>query len=290
MREAGYSSDMGEFTICSDDTNYSTLIPNQFIDVYMKDANDAQLKVYLYLLRQFGAGRPASIQQMADTFNHTEKEVVRSLRYWEQKGLLSLETDAEGNLVRIRLCRMDTPAISRRQTVSSVPTIMVERPVPSAARQTAAAAVPDGAVSGTGSVTDTGSDQPGKGQQDTADSTRRSELFFIVEQYIGKPLSPLEMQKLNYIADDLHFSDDLIDFLVQYCVGNGKKDFRYIEKVAMNWAQEGISTTEKARENVARGPQKFRKTRRRSAASNTFNQFSQNEYNFEELEKQILNN
>ena len=56
----------------------------------MKNANDAQIKVYLYLLRMTGAHRTTSISDMADLFNHTEKDVVRSLRYWEQKGLLDL--------------------------------------------------------------------------------------------------------------------------------------------------------------------------------------------------------
>ena len=47
------------------------------------DANDAQLKIYLYLLRVTGAGLTTSISDMADQFNHTEKDVVRALKYWE---------------------------------------------------------------------------------------------------------------------------------------------------------------------------------------------------------------
>ena len=42
---------------------------------------------------------------------------------------------------------------------------------------------------------------------------------------------------------------DLIDYLVQYCVDRGKKDFRYIEKVAVSWAQSGISTPEQAQKH-----------------------------------------
>ena len=34
----------------------------------------------------------------------------------------------------------------------------------------------------------------------------------------------------------------MIDYLIQYCVGRGKKDFRYIEKVALSWAEAGITT------------------------------------------------
>jgi len=48
------------------------------------------------------------------------------------------------------------------------------------------------------------------------------------------------------MSDVLEFSDDLIDYLIQYCVDKGKKDFRYMEKVALNWAQDGIRTPKQA--------------------------------------------
>ena len=46
--------------------------------------------------------------------------------------------------------------------------------------------------------------------------------------------------------DVLHFSDDLVDYLIQYCVERGKKDFKYIEKVAISWAEQGITTPTEA--------------------------------------------
>jgi len=38
----------------------------------------------------------------------------------------------------------------------------------------------------------------------------------------------------------------LIDYLIQYCVERGKKDFRYIEKVALSWADQNITTPKEA--------------------------------------------
>ena len=38
------------------------------------------------------------------------------------------------------------------------------------------------------------------------------------------------------------FQKHLIDYLLQYCVQREKKDFRYIEKVAISWAEAGITT------------------------------------------------
>ena len=42
---------MANLAIYKDNYIESTAISNYFIDNYMKDANDAQLKVYLYLVR-----------------------------------------------------------------------------------------------------------------------------------------------------------------------------------------------------------------------------------------------
>ena len=91
------------FTVYSECDLGSTLISNLFIDKYMKDANDAQLKIYLYLLRMMNAGRTTSIPDMADQFNHTEREVLRSLRYWERRGLIELEYSAAGELMSLHM-------------------------------------------------------------------------------------------------------------------------------------------------------------------------------------------
>ena len=79
-----------------------------------------------------------------------------------------------------------------------------------------------------------------------------SQLLFIAEQYLGRPLTPTEMKSILFFSDTLHFSDDLIDYLIQYCVDHGKKQFSYIEKVAIKWAEEGITTPKEAKKNATK--------------------------------------
>lgn len=38
------------------------------------------------------------------------------------------------------------------------------------------------------------------------------------------------MKSILFFSDGLHFSDDLIDYLLQYCVERGKKDFPLYRK------------------------------------------------------------
>ena len=107
----------------------------------------------------------------------------------------------------------------------------------------------------------------------------------------------------------------MIDYLLQYCVDREKKDFRYIGKIAENWATEGIMTPAQAEKystaaygsldkgksspsagNGRKGAEKSRrsssrqsgKSGRSSRSSNCFNQFEQNNYDFDALEEELL--
>ena len=98
------------------------------------------------------------------------------------------------------------------------------------------------------------------------------------------------MESVYYISEQLHFSDALIDYLLQYCIDRGKKDFRYIQKVAVNWAERGITTPQQAERSVSSFSRKGRSAQGVKPSANPFNQFEQNQYDFDELEKDILSN
>ncbi len=73
-------------------------------------------------------------------------------------------------------------------------------------------------------------------------------LLFTAEKYFGRPLSPIEIGTLLYFMDELHFSFDLCDQLLQYCVERGHSSIRYIEKVALAWHEKGYTTAEEAKD------------------------------------------
>lgn len=226
---------MGNIILSSDGSAGATVLSNVFIDEYMKDANDAQLKVYLYLVRMLQDNAPVSISEIADKFNHTEKDVLRALRYWEKCGVLSLEVSADKSLLGIRLyglCKKTAAKDDLPEAPTSV-TVM--------SHQTISASSPFEKPSYT--LDDLKSFQQ---QENTA------QLFFIAEQYLGRTLSPADMKSILFFTDRLHFSDDLIDYLLQYCVERGKKDFRYIEKVAIGWAEAGVTTPAEAEGHASR--------------------------------------
>ncbi len=228
---------MGKLTIYREETAAFTAVSNLFIDEYMTQANDAQLKVYLYLLRTFQANQATSISEMADQFNHTEKDIMRALRYWEKKELLALDYDGDKNLSAIHLL---TPGNGAAGTIPTKPAGITPLSSVRQTKETAAQAP---------------AEKPSYSADDLKAFCSNSEaetLLFAVEQYIGKPLSVSDMKTILFIYDRLGFSADLIDYLVQYCVGREKRSFRYIEKVALEWAEMHIATPAQAKSLASR--------------------------------------
>lgn len=74
------------------------------------------------------------------------------------------------------------------------------------------------------------------------------QLFFIAEQYLQRPLNPSEQSEFIYYYDTLKFSPDLIEYLIEYCVSKGTFSRHYMRKIALSWAESGISTVLQARQ------------------------------------------
>lgn len=239
---------MSRFTIYQDNYADTTIVSNLFIDEYMKDANDAQLKIYLYLLRMMSAHLATSVSDIADKFNHTEKDVMRALKYWEKNKLLALEYDDAKNLCGIRL--LD---VASRRPGNDVVSLAPVVPLPAKTTASAEKTVPAKNVE-----EKTSYEKPSYTLDELKDfknNEETSQILFVAEQYLGKTLSASEIKTILFFSDKLSFSADLIDYLIQYCVDKGKKDFRYIEKVAISWATEGITTPKQA----ARAARKYDK-------------------------------
>ncbi len=207
-----------------------TSVSNCFIDEYMKDANDAQIKIYLFLLRASGTNLPAGVSDLADRFNLTENDVLRALKYWDKKKVITLLFDQEKNLTGIQIRDLDPVhpgaqvlAYPHAEETTVVETVSAEKP-----EEPARPVISAGQL------------------KEFKNSPETSVLIFAVEQYLGKPLSPTEMRSLYYMSDELEMTQDLIDYLVQYSVEGGHKSFRYMEEIARSWKEQGIATPKQA--------------------------------------------
>ncbi len=232
-------------------TNDQTTISNLFIDEYMADANDAQLKIYLFLIRMMNANLPTSVTDIADKFNYTEKDVLRSLMYWESRQLLALDFDAAHNLSGIRVLSLENVYEAPRTAPRITPVLSFVRPASMLTGMTARATVtqqsPKTNAASNGSLPADGTNskitRPDYSLDDLSDFKNNEDieqLLLVTEQYVARQLTRSDMETILFLYDRLGFSTDLIDYLVQHCVERGKKDFRYMEKVALAWHEQGI--------------------------------------------------
>ncbi|MCD8130078.1 MAG: DnaD domain protein [Lachnospiraceae bacterium] len=184
-----------------------TVIPNTVIDQVIPEANELQIKVYLYILRHQADSDLLQIPRMADFFNETEKDVGRAVRFWENKGIFVLTQ--EQSAVQDTAEPADdagSPAVPARPRLSrdEVHRLSLDKDF--------------------------------------------SELMFLSESFIGKPLTARDVESLLFITKNLGFSNELLEYLLEYCASQNKKNFKYVEAVAIAWSSQGITTPQETKE------------------------------------------
>lgn len=257
---------MTAINISSDIATSFTTVSDIFIDQYMPKANGEFVKVYLYLLRATGSGAGiATISEIADHFSNTEADIIRALNYWASEGILQLQSGADGQIIGINLCSLSVSGMQAAQSNiqsavadNAAQNILQNGVVNNAAQNisTADIRMQDSVVEKLKSQT---TDKPASSQKEyTLDEIKEfrknpdiSELFFIIETYLKHTLSSSDTNMVLYWLDELHFSTDLVEYLVEYCITKGHSSLRYMNKVALGWADAGIKTVDQAKDDAA---------------------------------------
>jgi DnaD/phage-associated family protein len=79
------------------------------------------------------------------------------------------------------------------------------------------------------------------------------ELRFLLEAasgLLGRLLAPAECSTLIYLYDGAGLPADVILMIIEYCVTSGHINMRYIEKMALSWVEDGISSHESAESKI----------------------------------------
>ena len=270
---------MTAINISSDIATSFTTVSDIFIDQYMPKANGEFVKVYLYLLRATGSGAGiATISEIADHFSNTEADIIRALNYWASEGILQLQSGADGQIMGINLCSLSVSGMQAAQSniqsavadnaaqnnlqnsvVNNAAQNILKNGVVNNAAQnisTANIRMQDSVVEKLKSQTP---DKAASSQKEyTLDEIKEfrknpdiSELFFIIETYLKHTLSSTDTNMVLYWLDELHFSTDLVEYLVEYCITKGHSSLRYMNKVALGWADAGIKTVDQAKDDAA---------------------------------------
>lgn len=193
-------------------------VPTAFVDRYMPYANEEAVKVYLYLLCHFNDAS-LTIENVAKTFGITNTKVDKVLKYWNDQGVISYsDTDDSCSIEFLPLeFSIDSSATEETDTEQNV---------------SAFTESPKYLVKDINSAM--------KNDKNVRD------MFLVAEQLLGKPLNHNDMKTVYSFYDWLKLPIDVIVMLLEHCTSVKKMDLRYIEKVAITWADNGIDNFEKA--------------------------------------------
>lgn len=207
----------------------ATVLDNEFIDHYMVRANGEYVKVYLLLLRHMNQSSGyLSVSELADLLECTEKDILRALRYWKSEGLLDYLDDTP-----------DDPSPK-----SKAPSPAASSGLHDVQSGYMTSSIPADSVSDSAALASTTNIQQYRSRKERAEF---KELLFVAEQYLGKTLSATDIDQITYFYDTLNMSAELIEYLIEYCVENGHKSMHYINKVALSWHEENITTVNLAK-------------------------------------------
>jgi len=209
---------MAEITVESAGESSFTLISNDFIDNLMPAANPAFVLIYIYLIRNSHKSMDTGV--IAENFSMLESDVFKALKYWDKAGLIKFEqNESEGISISLG---------------TSLKKSKVKKALP----------VKDAIDISSGAKPKY---NPIELEMYKNDYAEIGELFEFCEHTLGKTLSDTELSTLYSFYDWLKLPIDLIKFLIEYCAQNRHRRIKYIEAVAIDWAENNIKSVEEAK-------------------------------------------
>jgi len=203
-------------------------IQSNFIEFYMAGCPAIYPLVYIYTLKKITIGEAISNLDLASYFNVTESDVIAAWKHWQSMGVVDVEEN--GKDMAITFLTVPIPEL---------------KPLPAKIPPTPAAnARPQYTV-----------DELTVYRKQSRDIAR---LFERAEQALGKLLYYNDMNIIFSFHDWLRLPIDVIEYLLTFCANSGHRNLRYIEKCAIDWADNDVFDMEKALNYVQKFDKKYR--------------------------------
>jgi len=194
-------------------------------DEHIKLAGSAQLKVLLWLLRSGQGVFDAALCSKA--IGLPPADCTDALQYWIATGVILNEPDKD-----VEPSKPENPEPAPKKAPAKVapkeaemekPAYPVPRPRP------VKPSMPEVI----------------KRQKENAEFAY---LLDTASSRLGRPITNGDMETLLYLYDTAGLPVEVILMVIEYAVGEGKSNMRYIEKVAIDWADRGINSIKAAEE------------------------------------------
>ena len=213
----------------------ATIISNAFIERFINDANASHIRFYLYLMYYSKNHRSFSISNACDFLDDSERDVIRSINYWEKQGVFKVTRTDKNTITSISI---SDSSISDYEASATTPAAGEEK-----AEEIKAYEInPE-----EGSANEPLSLFTYEEEEETGCDFDLKQVIAAAGKYAGRTLSGSEIDFICDLNEKLGFSAELISYLYEYCcLTREKSRFSYIQKVALAWAEKNIKTIEAA--------------------------------------------
>lgn len=195
-------------------------VPADVVDKHLKLADERKLKVMLYLLRYNDS---ISKEQLSSALGLDEETIEDALLFWQQRGLF---TQSDGQLAPVQ----DAPAEQNPQEVKPQAKPATSRVIPAKSTHLT----------------------PSEIAARLRDNKEVKYMFTLAEACLGHPLTHTEQRSLMAMHDYLGLPIDVILMIIEYAQSVGVTSARYIETIATNWADLGITDHHQAEAQICR--------------------------------------
>ncbi len=195
-------------------------LPIEFINKYMINANATYVKVYLYgLALCYESKENVTNADIAEALDILETDVSKAWRYWKRVGLVSSE--GKGSIMYNAIpCAETLHEEKKKEEPQQKKQSQTHEHKPSASMEEIYKAMDI--------------------------NPKMRETVKMAEQLLKKTLSSREIEAIYNFMQWYGMSEAVVLELFEYCVTIEKTSISYIEKVAQNWFDNGITTVEAA--------------------------------------------
>ncbi|MGE4284614.1 MAG: DnaD domain protein [Clostridia bacterium] len=220
---------MATYTLSNSNQIHSFPVANIFIDKYMPSSNATFVKVYLYGLRQcFQHNNQVENKDIAAALNILESDVINAWKYWESVGVVRLVIHDDGQPSDFDIAFVDLTS-DPQLAAKKFSHILIDS-------------------------------KPNYTPEEISIYIEQDKniryLYQTAQEKLDKMLSSADIKTLYSFYDWLRLPVEVIIMLLEYCASLNKKSMRYIEKVAISWADEGINSIDKAEQYLGQVEQR----------------------------------
>lgn len=201
-------------------------LPAAVCERYLKLASDAAIKTMLWIVH-FGRGK-FDAKACSASVGYAEQDCEDAFVYWINEGVLLPAVIQQPVQPVVKVTAPATPAVIQ-QGQPKESTAMKE---PTRARPKAVKPQMDEVL------------------RRKENSAEFSYLLDTASARLGRPITHGDMETLCYLYDTAGLPAEVVLMVIAYAVSLGKPNMRYIEKVALDWADRGIDSIVAAEEHL----------------------------------------